>query len=67
MRSAELGKVGIVGEERADLQLHAARLELRQPALANGSLLAAEEHELHEQVAVRVGEIIRLERAGSRS
>ena len=52
----QLGQVGIVRVERADLEPHAARLELRQPAVREWLLLAAEEHELHEQVAVRVRE-----------
>ena len=50
----QLGQVGVVREERADLELHAAGLELRQPACREGMLLAAEEDELHEQVAVCV-------------
>ena len=51
-----LGQVVVLREERADLELHAAGLELRQPAGRERALLAAEVHELHEQVAVCVCE-----------
>ena len=53
----QLGQVRTVREERADLQLDATRLELRQPAARERLILATEVHELHEEVAVRVGEM----------
>ena len=56
LAQSQLGQVGIVGVERADLEAHAARFELRQPAVREWVLLPAEEHELHEQVAVRIRE-----------
>ena len=52
----QLGQVDVIREERADLDLHPARLQLRQPARRERPLFGAEVHELHEQIAVRVRE-----------
>jgi hypothetical protein len=56
LAQGQLGQVGLVGEQRADLQLHPARLQVAQPALREGPLLGTEEDELHEQVAVCIRE-----------